>query len=107
MRKSIFVLLLLAAALPFQAQPYLVKDINTTYSFDTKSSSPSGFTSYHGRTFFAATSEATGAELWSSDGNSASLVADIIPGSSGSNPAALKVVNDVLVFDARDVDHGL
>ena len=108
MPKSLLVFLLLCAALPFQAQtPYLVKDINTAYSYDTKSSTPSGFTSYHGKIFFTATNDLWGAELWSSDGNSATLVADIIPGKSGSGPAALKVVNDVLVFNARDVDHGM
>ncbi len=108
MRQSTLLLVLLAAALPFQAQsPYLVRDINSTVSFDTSSSSPAGFTSYRNRTFFVATTDPTGAELWSSGGDGTALVADIIPGISGSNPAGLKVVNDALLFHARDVDHGV
>src|SRR5258708_8177797 len=51
-------------ALPLGAQaPYLVKDINTTYSSATKSSSPTEFTSFKGKVFFVATTDDAGTEL--------------------------------------------
>jgi len=101
--------LLLAVSLPLAAQtPYLVKDINTTYSDDTKSSAPSEFAALGSRTFFVATTDAAGTELWSTDGTSAgtSIVSDIIPGTASSSPSLLQAVNGVLLFNARDVNHG-
>jgi ELWxxDGT repeat protein len=109
MRKTI-PLLLFVVSLPLRAQtPYLVKDINTTYSNATKSSSPTEFVAFGNRTFFAATTDASGTELWSTDGtsNGTAMVADIIPGSGSSNPGGLTVVNGVLLFNARDVNHGI
>jgi ELWxxDGT repeat protein len=101
-------IVLLAAATGLQAQaPYLVKDINTTNSFDTQSSSPRDFIAYGGWTYFVATTTAEGVELWRTGGSGAALVADIIPGSSGSNPTLYGVVNGLLLFSARTVDHGL
>jgi ELWxxDGT repeat protein len=103
-------LLLVAVSLPVAAQtPYLVKDINTTYSRQRASSSPSEFAAFGGRTFFAATTDAAGTELWSTDGTSAgtAMVADIIPGAGSSSPSALQAVNGVLLFNARDVNHGI
>ena len=102
--------LLLLVSLPLAAQtPYLVKDINTTYSNDTASSSPSEFAAFGSRTFFVATTDAAGTELWSTDGTSAgtAIVSDIIPGPGSSNPSALQVVNGSLLFNARDVNHGI
>ncbi|MEA2415480.1 MAG: hypothetical protein QOI58_2137, partial [Thermoanaerobaculia bacterium] len=103
-------LLLGVLSLPLAAQtPYLVKDINTTYSNATKSSSPTEFAAFGSRTFFIATTDAAGTELWSTDGTSAgtSIVSDIIPGSGSSNPNSLHVVNGSLLFNARDVNHGI
>src|ERR1043165_8764406 len=92
----ILLALLLGAALPLAAQsPYLVKDINTTFSTEQESSSPSQFTLFHDRLYFVATTKAEGAELWSANpaGGDAKLVADIIPGQASSSPASLKVIN--------------
>jgi ELWxxDGT repeat protein len=103
-------LLLGVLSLPLAAQtPYLVKDINTTFSNSTKSSSPAEFAAFGSRIFFIATTDAAGTELWSTDGTSAgtSMVADIIPGSGSSNPNSLHVVNGSLLFNARDVNHGI
>ncbi|HEV7571072.1 MAG TPA: ELWxxDGT repeat protein [Thermoanaerobaculia bacterium] len=103
-------LLLGVVSLPLAAQtPYMVKDINTTYSYDTKSSSPAEFAAFGSRTFFIATTDAAGTELWITDGTSAgtAIVSDIIPGTGSSNPSALHVVNGVLLFNARDVIHGI
>jgi ELWxxDGT repeat protein len=101
---------LLLLACPLLAQtPYLVKDINTTYSNGVKSSSPTEFAGFGSRVFFAATTDAAGAELWSTDGTSAgtSMVADIVVGTGSSSPSQLRVVNGVLLFNARDVNHGI
>ncbi|HSY51699.1 MAG TPA: ELWxxDGT repeat protein [Thermoanaerobaculia bacterium] len=109
MRKTIPILLFVVS-LPLRAQtPYLVKDINTTYSNATKSSSPTEFVAFGNRIFFAATTDAAGTELWSTDGTSGgtSMVADIIPGTGSSSPSGLTVVNGVLLFNARDVNHGI
>lgn len=110
MRKSVSLLLPLFVSLSIQAQtPYLVKDINTTYSNATKSSSPAEFVRFGNRTFFTATTDAAGKELWSTDGTSAgtSMVADIVPGSGSSEPVGLIVINGRLLFNARDVNHGI
>jgi len=107
--RRLLLLLLFVVSLPLAAQtPYLVKDINTTYSDDTKSSAPSEFAALGSRTFFVATTDAAGTELWSTDGTSAgtSIVSDIIPGTASSSPSLLQAVNGVLLFDARDVNHG-
>jgi len=108
MRKPFFLLLLLSVSAAAQT-PYLVKDINTTVSGETKSSSPQEFASFGNRIFFVATTDEAGTELWSTDGTSGGtvLVADIIPGPGSSSPTGLKVVNGLLLFTARDVDHGL
>ncbi len=105
------VLLCLLSALSLSAQaPYLVKDINTTYAVDTESSSPASFVAWRNRVYFVATlNDQSGTELWSTDGTSAgtSIVADILPGSASSSPAALAVINDTFLFSARDVNHGI
>ena len=103
-------LLLILVSFPAAAQtPYLVKDINTTYSNGTVSTLPSDFAAFGGRTFFSATTAEAGTELWSTDGTSAgtSMVADIIPGTGSSSPGSLMVVNGVLLFNAHDVNHGI
>lgn len=108
MRRTL--LLLILVSFPAVAQtPYLVKDINTTYSNSTASSLPSDFAALGGRVFFSATTAAAGTELWSTDGTSAgtSMVADIIPGTGSSSPGSLMVVNGVLLFNAHDVNHGI
>lgn len=60
------------------------------------------------RLIFAARSEDAGFELWQSDGNSSgtSLLKDINPGTSHSNPRQLTVVGDKVFFMARDGSHG-
>lgn len=106
MRKTLPLLLLLVlpAALLAQA-PYLVKDINATTAASPASSNPYDFVRYGSRIVFSATgSQATGRELWSTDGTPGvtSLVADINPGVSASNPSHFAVVNGTLIFNARD-----
>jgi ELWxxDGT repeat protein len=108
--RKIISFLLVVVSLPLIAQtPYLVKDINTTISFGIKSSTPTDFAAFGNRTFFTATTDAAGTELWSTDGTSSgtSMVADIVPGTGSSSPGALALVNGVLLFEARDVNHGI
>jgi ELWxxDGT repeat protein len=107
---KIITLVLILVSLPLCAQtPYLVKDINTTNSNNLKSSSPVEFAAFGGKTFFVATTDAGGTELWSTDGTSGgtSIVADIIPGTGSSSPSGLRAVNGALLFNARDVNHGI
>ncbi|PYQ26704.1 MAG: hypothetical protein DMF56_23270 [Acidobacteria bacterium] len=109
MRITIVLLLVLLSFSLCAQTPYLVKDINTTYLPSAKSSAPTEFTAWNGRTYFVATTDAPGTELWSTDGTSQGtrIVADIIPGSASSNPSSLTVVNGTLLLTARDVDHGI
>jgi ELWxxDGT repeat protein len=100
-------LLAAAAALPALAQvPYLVRDINTGHAQDTGSSQPDEFTAFGNRVFFVVTTPETGRELWSTDGNGASLVADIAPGGESSSPSDLLVFGNQLFFTARTAQHG-
>ena len=101
--------LVLSLALSFSLQaqtPYLVKDINTTYSFGRKSSNPSQYTAQGDRVFFIATTDDTGTELLSTDGTSTTML-DLLPGPPSSNPFALRGGLGSLVFNARDVNHGV
>jgi ELWxxDGT repeat protein len=103
---AVFLVLCLSAA---AQTPYLVRDINTTRSFDTKSSSPAGFAAFGDKVVFAATTAAAGTELWTTDGTPAgtSMVADIVPGPGSSNPVNFRALpNGLVVFAARDANHG-
>jgi len=50
------------------------------------SSSPADFTPCGSRLLFAATDPTAGRELWATDGTTATRVADLLPGASGSEP---------------------
>lgn len=67
---------------PKPATIELVADINP----GRFSSFPSGFTEYGGYLYFKALEEATGIELWRTNGNETTLFADINPGIEYSNP---------------------
>lgn len=103
--RTLLAFLLLAVPLGAQA-PYLVKDINTTYSQERASSNAQLFTAHGSRVYFIATTKAAGTELWSTDGTNTAIVADVIPGEASSNPGALRSGLGQLLFNARDVDHG-
>jgi ELWxxDGT repeat protein len=47
-----------------------------------------------------------GDELWQYDGITASLVADINPGTGGSNPGDFTIFNNALYFSANDGVNG-
>ena len=56
--------------------------------------------------YFSAYDDVSGKELWKYDGVSVSLVADINPGSSSSDPGALIAVGNTLYFRANDNTSG-
>jgi ELWxxDGT repeat protein len=80
------------------AQPVLVKDINP----GAGSSGVQQLTNVNGTLYFAAYHEASGSELWKSDGTAAgtTLVKDLAPGSAGSYPQQLTNVKGTLYFVA-------
>ena len=84
----------------------LVADINLTVS--PSASNPSSLVEMGGIAYFAASSPATGTELWKSDGTSAGtlLVKDICAGSGDSALKSLTNVSGTLFFVAQDSDHG-
>lgn len=70
----------------------------------------SSITNVNGTIFFAGTDAAHGAELWKSDGTSAQIVSDIVPGTTSSFPYDLTAVGKTLYFLARnagDYNHSL
>ena len=87
----------------------LLADINSNIGEDTyaESSSPSYFTEFEDKLYFAADDGENGRELWVSDGTSAGtqLFADINPDGS-SEPAYLKEFADKLYFAADDGETG-
>jgi ELWxxDGT repeat protein len=78
----------------------LVKDLNTTPA--PRSSLPDAFLAADGKAYFAASTPATGRELYVSDGSEAGtrLLADIFPGVGSSEPLAIGVVNGRVILRA-------
>jgi ELWxxDGT repeat protein len=99
---------LLAATVPAQ----LLKNINTVPQVGASipvHSNPGPFVQAGGRLYFAATSGATGRELFWIDtsGAPAHLLADVEPGPGGSSPADLvQLANGLLLFTASTTAHG-
>src|SRR5262245_54417579 len=85
-----------------QGAAYLVEDINSIPI--VVGSSPAEFVAVGGTTFFAATTELGGRELWKTDGSPGvtELVADIQPGAPSSSPTELTAMGGVLFFSADD-----
>ena len=98
-----FALLLLAAATA-GAQPYLVRDINTSGSDSRSSSGPNEIVAIGSTLYFSAWNAATGRELWRSDGTEAgtTLVRDIVEGSESSLLQSFTPVGDKLFFIAKE-----
>src|SRR5262249_6248575 len=66
------------------------------------------FVNVNGTAYFSATNATYGRELWKTDGTpeGTMLVADILPGTSGSFPVGLSSVNGQVFFTANDGQHG-
>ncbi len=69
-------------------------------------SNPAHFIVFDGILYFVADDGTHGEELWSCDGRTVSMVADIWPGPVGSNITELVVYRDALYFTANDGEHG-
>lgn len=82
----------------------LVKEINTSSTGDAIAIS--SFCRAGDNVFFSANDAINGAELWKTDGISASLVKDIFPGSTGSGITALTEAGGILYFAANDGING-
>jgi ELWxxDGT repeat protein/VCBS repeat-containing protein len=85
----------------------MVKDIHTgndSYYGTPNNSYPFYMKNVNGTLYFSAFSEATGRELWKSDGTATgtSLVADTVPGSTGLFPNSFENVNGTLLFSGDD-----
>ncbi len=62
---------------------------------------------FDGLMYFAAFRNETGYELWRSDGySSGTEVIDIVPGTGGSFPSAITLLNDKLIFEANSPSTG-
>lgn len=86
--------------------------IGTVRNIGQGSSTPREFVKMGNSTFFTADDGVAGRELWKTTGaiGNAVLVADIIPGSNGSNPTNLIVVTNgavqTLFFEAKSPNNG-
>src|SRR5204862_2668594 len=102
--KLLAVASLLLAAATAGAQPYLVRDINTSGSDSRSSSGPNGIVAIGSTLYFSAWNAATGRELWRSDGTEAgtTLVRDIVEGADSSLPRSLTPVGERLFFVAAE-----
>lgn len=78
----------------------LVKDLNTAPA--PRSSFPDAFLAADGKAYFAASTPATGRELYVSDGTQAGtrLLADVFPGPDSSEPLVIGVVGGQVVLRA-------
>lgn len=77
--------------------------------YPNNGSSPEGFGLYNGKLYFRAYDGIHGNELWSFDGSTATLEADILPGGTyvSSNPSSLMAYKGNLYFAAEgDLDQG-
>lgn len=97
-------------------EPLLVADIapGNEHSIPTWLPSDERFTEFEGSVYFGAVDDAHGPEVWRYDGEEVSLLADIRPGSAGSNPVrgltrvprSFAVFDGALYFAADDGVHG-
>ncbi|MGE3966551.1 MAG: hypothetical protein AB7I09_20820 [Planctomycetota bacterium] len=110
MKRPTILVLLIAASVRTQQiprSPRLIADFETSAAA-TASSSPDQYTPVGSMTYFVASSETEGRELYRSFGSrsSTALVRDIALGSASSNPVGLTAVGGRLFFFADDQVHG-
>ncbi|TXB68402.1 T9SS type A sorting domain-containing protein [Phaeodactylibacter luteus] len=74
--------------------------------FPSGSGSPRELIVFNGKLYFSATSELYGREFWVYADTAASIISDIWPGPSGSDPGGLTLFNDKLYFAANDGERG-
>jgi ELWxxDGT repeat protein len=87
--------------------PYLVSDINTSFTPSAQSSLPKNFTASGSSVYFSASSALNGTELYKTDGTTVQLVKDLRPGTASSAPASfVDLGNGTFVFSAIDDANG-
>lgn len=87
--------------------PYLVSDLNTSFTPSAQSSLPKSFTASGSSVYFSATSALAGTELYKTDGTTVQLVKDLRPGTASSVPQSLvDLGNGTFVFSAIDDVNG-
>lgn len=94
----------------FQLYSFDPANNNVTKEFSINSTANpmiGNLTVYYPKLFFSATTTINGQELWSFDGSSAKLEADIYPGNTGSNITELKMANNSLFFSAKNPTYGI
>ena len=87
----------------------LVRDINTSGSFNMGGSDPTGFVALGAQVLFSAATLENGRELWKSNGfaGGTTLVKDINPFGTSSNPQQLTRVGNQIYFIADDGTPGV
>jgi ELWxxDGT repeat protein len=83
-------------ATPSFTYPRRIKDI----AVGTTSSNPSNLTAFKGKCFFTANDQKVGIEMWTANGNTATLFKDIYPATQGSGIATMAALNGQLLFNA-------
>ena len=107
MRNLLAAVGVLCATHVYAQAPYLVTDLNTSFSPTAQSSLPRSFTESGSSVYFSAATVAAGSELFKTDGTTVQLLKDLRPGTAGSNPASfLDLGNGSFVFSAIDDAHG-
>lgn len=79
-------------------QSFVDTTFTSTYSQEFAQSSD--------KLFFTARTDSTGIELWSTNGSTATIVSDILPGIASAHPQTLTMANGYLYFTANDVVNG-
>jgi ELWxxDGT repeat protein len=104
----IFSVVLIRSSLSTQA-PYLIKDINTNLVSNLNpSSSPSSWQNFGPIVFFAASTPATGRELYWTLGTpgSSKVIKDIAKGPASPAPQELTPLGTKILFSAKEPTHG-
>lgn len=105
------VAMFVVVASPVLAQPFphsVVAEINTQSVSSGVSSSPENFCRVNDKVFFSARHPVAGVELWKYESGVCSLVKDLQPGATDSDPQLLTKVGDrVLFFANSGVSHEL
>ncbi|MCX8482830.1 MAG: hypothetical protein ORN50_04565, partial [Crocinitomicaceae bacterium] len=102
--KMLFAAIVLMATSANAQTPHLTRDINTTFL----NGYPTAQCAVNGYLYFNGTNVSSGTELWRSDGTTAGtkLFADIVKGTTSSDPVALTKVGNTLFFIATTAEFG-
>jgi ELWxxDGT repeat protein len=105
--KLVFIVAIIFTTVKSNAQPQLVKDINTLPA--NSSSDPSSFVAINGKVCFIATNGKSGKELWVTDGTEPGtmMLKDINPGANSALSGKLAMFNGELFFVTMSYEDGV